>query len=770
MKRYIGILLFLLCLLTSRAVLAQTEGQGVRDEPFDVPEISEEIEALIGASKDQKKAIGERQKEELYRLLKKDKALPFGEDAEKKSKYDPRETGNVTPVKNQRSNTCWAFSTLAAGEQSLLRKGYKTPDELDLSEAHLAYFFYHSTEDPLGLTQGDGNRNISSSNFLAVGSNTIFSTFALAGWVGAANESIAPFEDLNAGSIYPASLAYADEAHLQNAYWINFKDTDAINVIKQMILTYGAAAINLYFNYDYLNETNAAYYFPLDSSQPNNHSAAIVGWDDAYPKENFNETNRPKNDGAWIIKNSYGTDWGDSGYFYLSYEDSAVHSENTSKNRARAYIFDFEPAGSYDYNYQYDGSAGAYNATNTENPYTKVESKGAIANVYTVGQKSGVQTETLHAVSFALFDTAVSYEIQIYKNPTDGANPASGIPQLKTPVTGSVSYAGYYTIPLPVPVELKTGETFSVVITLEKESGGQIEFFVDKSYQNGNWVSFTNEVKSKESYRLTANGWEDMAEYGMTARIKAFTKAGETVFAEWISLDGLERDSNGAYSLTIWLNDTYTLKPAVFPSSASQSLSWSVSDASVLAIDESGTIIPSKAGTSIVTGTATDGSGRQVTCSVTVMQKATQIRLSASNLKLKKGEQAVLTVQLLPAGAVSEEILFQSDSKAVTVDASGALTAQKEGEAAITAFLKSDASIAASCKVTVSGADNKEKQTNPAALTAKPEEAALEPNGTPKVTASKSAKTADMTDRNAAICMLALFLGTALIQKSRGKL
>ena len=74
--------------------------------------------------------------------------------------------------------------------------------DMDLSEAQLAYFFYHSLPDPLGNTEGDGNRNISALDFTEVGSNTIFSTFALANWVGAAEEAAAPFEGFSPETVY----------------------------------------------------------------------------------------------------------------------------------------------------------------------------------------------------------------------------------------------------------------------------------------------------------------------------------------------------------------------------------------------------------------------------------------------------------------------------------------------------------------------------------------------------------------------------------------
>ena len=769
MKRYLAMLIFCVCLFFSSVVYAQEILHKEWEEEFEVPEISEEIEALIGSLEYNSVKQKEQEKIELYRLLNKDMALSSYKNGALAKIYDPRSLGAVTPVRNQRYNTCWAFSTLAAGEQSLLLKGYSDVDFLDLSEAHLSYFFYHPVLDPLGNTKGDGNFNISLANFLNVGSNTIFSTFALANWVGAANEAAAPFENLNEKTVYNESLAYANEAHLQNAYWINFKDVDAVNIIKQMILKYGAAAINLYFDYSYFEGSRAAYYFPLDSSQANNHSVTIVGWDDTFSRENFKEEFRPSGDGAWIVKNSYGEEWGEEGYFYLSYEDSAVNSGNTSKNRARAYVFDFEPADNYDYNYQYDGSAGAYNATNSTSTLTKIDSKESIANVFSVKKKENVRCEQLQAVSFALFDTAVSYSIQIYKNLTDIYNPTSGIKQLSVPVTGSTSYAGYYTIPLPVSVPLEEGDTFSVVITLEKESGGQVEFFIDKSYQNGSWVAFTNEVEAGQSFRSQKGIWEDMAGHGATIRMKAFTVAEAEPAAEWISLNDLQKDADGYYTVTLWLDDTYTLKPSVFPVSAKQTLKWDTSDASVVTVDASGSLHPVSAGTAVITGKAEDGSGVFVSCKVTVRQKAGQIALSVSSLELEKGEKAAIGVEFLPKGSEQQEILWKSSGKAVSVDSSGVVEALRKGKAKVTAVLKSDESIFAVCTVNVTENRKELKQEKPTAALNQEEREAIEPNGVSHVTAAKSAKTLDVSGIRMGFWFLILLFGFWLLKKGRGQ-
>lgn len=208
MKKYIVALAFCLCLLFPSSALAHEE------EIYEIPELSDEIEALVSD-------IPVPQTKELYRLLQKDAALASCRAEPVQGVYDPRPLGRVTPVRMQRYNTCWAFSSLAAGEASLLGKGFLDAAFWDLSEAQLAYFFYHPVTDPLGNTEGDGNYNISGMDDAAVGSNTIFSTFALANWIGAAEEAAAPFEGFAPETVYADSLAYADAAHLQNAYWIN---------------------------------------------------------------------------------------------------------------------------------------------------------------------------------------------------------------------------------------------------------------------------------------------------------------------------------------------------------------------------------------------------------------------------------------------------------------------------------------------------------------------------------------------------------------------
>jgi Leucine-rich repeat (LRR) protein len=72
-----------------------------------------------------------------------------------------------------------------------------------------------------------------------------------------------------------------------------------------------------------------SYYCEEDNCETRGyHAISIVGWDDNYSRNNFNSKkgNKPKKDGAYIVLNSWGTWWGDDGYFYVSYEDVMIDS------------------------------------------------------------------------------------------------------------------------------------------------------------------------------------------------------------------------------------------------------------------------------------------------------------------------------------------------------------------------------------------------------------------------------------------------------------
>lgn len=96
------------------------------------------------------------------------------------------------------------------------------------------------------------------------------------------------------------------------------------SAVKNHIMNYGSVYAEVSMN-DYNDETKTLYSNPSEFS-PTDHAISIVGWDDNYSKNNFPTENKPEKDGAYIALNSWGKEFGDNGYFYISYEDQNIES------------------------------------------------------------------------------------------------------------------------------------------------------------------------------------------------------------------------------------------------------------------------------------------------------------------------------------------------------------------------------------------------------------------------------------------------------------
>ncbi|MCM1143371.1 MAG: lectin like domain-containing protein [Blautia sp.] len=445
-------------------------------------------------------------------------------------KYDAREKGQLSSVKNQANwGCCWSFSAVAAAESAYLKLN---GTEADLSESHLVNFFYNGNagidlEGPDGGLSGDSTEALADTP-VQQGGNSFFTTFALARWTGIADEAT------DASLVYPVEAtantndlsisgeyAYTDAMHLENAYWIPLSDATSV---KQAIMDYGAVGVSYYYSqyfdsdlYKYVEpdyDGPAVYYNPAYAST--NHAVAIVGWDDTFDRNQFRYTYTnaskaasgeemvlPENNGAWLIRNSWGSSVLDGGYFWISYEDLSL-------NNGTAFAFDFAKADNYDHNYQYDGSTGMQSLGSTSG-----EMKAAA--VYTA---SGRQTVSAVGIGFASAST--DYTVQIYTGLSNKNNPTSGT--LAATTSGRTSFEGFYTIEIEDFVLVEEGELFSVVITAKKENGQTIKLFVDSSYPNGDWISFTANTEQDNTFLSTGNAWVSAGEaQNCTMRIKAYT-------------------------------------------------------------------------------------------------------------------------------------------------------------------------------------------------------------------------------------------------------
>ncbi|MFA5416341.1 MAG: lectin like domain-containing protein, partial [Methanoregula sp.] len=399
------------------------------------------------------------------------------------AKYDLRANGKVSPVKDQgTAGVCWAFATVASLESTLL------PGETwDFSENNMKNLL--SDLYPEGFTR----------NFTA-GANHKESTAYLVRWTGPVNQSDDPY---NATSPYsPANLTV--QKHVQRVDYvpdrINSSDN---NNIKTAVQTFGAVytTYNMSDNITlpYWNDTFNSYYYFGDAGL--NHAVAIVGWDDGWSRYNFSTI--PPIDGAFIIKNSWGSGWGDGGFFYCSYNDTLIGKDNA--------LFLSSPPKNYDHIYQYDPLGWVSSL------YTVREKDGWAANVFT-----STRSQNLSAVSFYTTDTNANYQVWVYWNPDNG--PVLNSSGAVFTQSGTFANAGYHTIAIQNEIPLDANDRFAVAVKLINPTYNYSIAYQDWTYRTTNAKAYPGQGY----FSSDGTGWSDITEQAgyknVSFCIKAFTR------------------------------------------------------------------------------------------------------------------------------------------------------------------------------------------------------------------------------------------------------
>ena len=498
----------------------------------------------------------------------------FGAGASEK-KYSLKDIipENIVVRDQKNTNLCWAFATNASLESNLALNNYysnKTAKIYDFSERHMGYtstrFFANSAINNYGYNTkpAEYGKWQYAANYLTNGNGPI-------------NEEDMPFQDstdtINISEIQNKNVTARIYDTVEYPSYSSTSDTTEIkNIIKEHVKKYGAisAVINgAALGGDYNNINTGAIYCDDKKNCPINHMVAIIGWDDEFKKENFNEKHQPKNDGAWIIKNSWGeranigtkqevkqqvfeiwsqdpsmqitsvdqiTDEmlqtmcdnagyviednniyipiGDKGLMYVSYEDINVYSGLHGITKASDTI---------DYENLYQ-----YNELGYTNAYMLGTSKIYLANVF---NKKSSGNEYLSEVSLFI---PQSQKCKVYINPTGSSKSKNDLISVELESGFSVNLdPGYHTLKFKQPFEI-TGNEFTVFVEIEGDNSGS-GFYVETNTKELTDDDYAKIESGKcfitSSTGLSDNDWFDLSEINKVnssltsadSTLKAFT-------------------------------------------------------------------------------------------------------------------------------------------------------------------------------------------------------------------------------------------------------
>lgn len=417
------------------------------------------------------------------------------------SSYSSADLGYTTSVKNQQYTDCWAYASLATFESKLLRSGYQISD---MSANHLNMW---------ATTRADESgwiRNYSQEGYSKI------ATGYLTSWQGGVQVTDLPDYPLSndvTGDQVPDNLARFGVTAIET---LTKDDTDAI---KRAIMDHGGVYACYANSHQFFSDDKTCYYMPESyTGGYQGHAIEVVGWNDNYPRRNFNENNRPEKKGAWLIKNSWGDNNSLHGYFWMSYEDKYLFAPRFKPVYAITEVMEIDDTvklsqnevfgATYDFGYTGSTRETFINRLQFDEDFQKIDKivfmtacKGASYDIYYVPDKDGAPSA----------DTADWTKLY----------------------SGTADYSGYICTDIE-DFDL-TDTTGSIAVTIDNTaSGGTASIGVSEWLSNAqDKYVFLDKCSRGESYLLRDGNMTDVLDYyhdeieddiGGTFVIKAITR------------------------------------------------------------------------------------------------------------------------------------------------------------------------------------------------------------------------------------------------------
>lgn len=415
------------------------------------------------------------------------------------AKYDPRtDDGYVMPVKSQGGiGTCGIFATNACLETTgYMMTGLKN----QLSEEAPRYILSKKLAEVNGLLDAEGNapagfyfidigdgRNFRmvtsySSNFNnpIIDGNTI-------NWKAPILQKDVPYDDDS--NTWPTNIGTTN-----SSFYVAGTECVEKARFKEKIKEYGAVYTTCKFSRVTFNQETGANYGTEASPD---HAIAVVGWDDNYSKNNFNVGKQPIENGAWLVKSSYGDDYGDDGYSWVSYYD--ISFDYYSQGNV---VSSIAPLSKNEYILSHDFTSfnNRYEINNNKTNYYK-SNKVYTCNVYDVSDYS----DTYNVIDKVMFyANGVGGTYTIYIEPVDAnGNPPSVSSLTTVRASGTVTKDGLMTVSLDEDFSLDSS-TEKYAIIIKHEDVDQVVPVREDS------ASSFPKINAGESFFSTGGEWHDV--------------------------------------------------------------------------------------------------------------------------------------------------------------------------------------------------------------------------------------------------------------------
>ena len=675
---------------------------------------------------------------------------PLISNAGSVTKFDLRNVNGknyTTSVKNQyQTGLDWAFATASSIESNYL---INNGTELNISELQMGYSTSYQLKDginPYGFKNAivapEGRDTVA-----AGGGDMYIAANYLTQRHGVVTEkkSSLVLNDDNYKTIKDSSSGKLSDTSL-NEYNVNDiifympmakcydNDSEALKVIKQMVASYGSVLAGIRKSNNILTVSETEYQnnpnIYAKSSSWFDQYVSIIGWDDNYSASKFkdSEGKSPVGDGAWIVKNSYGTEYyanknnvlsptkdseytipvkmGDKGYYYVSYYDGNICSEVMAVDNVTPTL----DTNSYSYTKPTDSKLDAPKKALLMSKYKKQKKDTEILesfNIYTLGTDDNVKIYYGTTTDFS--------KATLIAETTTGFNGYQNIKASKKIAVADeyyifIDYSKKDTYEFPTNIVYTTSSSeYYKIFTLDEKPQKGVSFY---SLDEGKtWIdSIGDGIDMTE-----VAGSSDKILINFYAPISVFTTTKDYDLSISSSTDEpISAEKGGTVSVTLELkNVTGDITTKIYNSNKQD-----VTNKFKVTKDSNKYTIAGIVGTTTA-GTYT----AEFTYKDAVATKTFKVISTApSNVLVEKitidgknevitGGYLVLDATVTPKDATNKVLTWSSsDKKVATVDQEGIVKAVNEGTATITAEATDGSKVKGTIKIKVIG--KKVEQTN----------------------------------------------------------